>query len=561
MSFSRLVLAATVATFCSTIFSLQASALVDMKNANYADSWIDITLPGAGYALRVQRTYNSRSVYNGMFGFGWCSEFETKMEKTPEGRLKVTECGAGQEIIYSPGSKTDKVALDKTVDSIVAYYKKTNPAATAPAVETFRDQLKDYADLRIKWAKTAGITIPDVKKGQVYSADNLEVEQMTFDGAVYTRSLADGTSQKFDTSGKMTAAYDKSGNFLKLSYTGDSLKDVTDNNGRRLSFSMTPTHRVKEIVAPGNIKVEYKYKGEDLVEIKNMWKNTYTYEYDETHNLTKINFPDKTFKALTYDQKNDWVLSFTDRVIAGAKCVETYKYEVDKNSPRDHFTSGATKKCGTEVKNESHFEFWHKARADGSKYLARVLTRSLSETLDVSYHPQFGRPISVKKNNQTTTFDYYANGLLKEKATTSMRLSYEYANKYNKVSKVHTEFFDQKGKVAKKRETKFEYDDRARLYTAQNSDGQAVVLGYNSKGLIKSIVDQAKKEIVIEYDEKTGKPSSLTRPNVGKVNLVYNAAGEVTLKSDESGSAATQIAASFNNLLEIIAPATSELNL
>ena len=38
--------------------------------------------------------------------------------------------------------------------------------------------------------------------------------------------------------------------------------------------------RVKEITGPGGIKVEYKFKGEDLVEVKNMWKNKYSYEYD-----------------------------------------------------------------------------------------------------------------------------------------------------------------------------------------------------------------------------------------------------------------------------------------
>ena len=29
-------------------------AVVDMKNANYADSWLDMSLGGTGYTLRVQ---------------------------------------------------------------------------------------------------------------------------------------------------------------------------------------------------------------------------------------------------------------------------------------------------------------------------------------------------------------------------------------------------------------------------------------------------------------------------------------------------------------------------
>ena len=45
-------------------------ALVDMKNANFADTWVDLIMPGSGYDLKVQRTYNSRTLFDGIFGFG-----------------------------------------------------------------------------------------------------------------------------------------------------------------------------------------------------------------------------------------------------------------------------------------------------------------------------------------------------------------------------------------------------------------------------------------------------------------------------------------------------------
>ena len=58
----------------AVLFSAQAHALVDMKNANYSNTWIDMDVPGSGYDLKIVRTYNSRSLFNGMFGFGWCSD-------------------------------------------------------------------------------------------------------------------------------------------------------------------------------------------------------------------------------------------------------------------------------------------------------------------------------------------------------------------------------------------------------------------------------------------------------------------------------------------------------
>lgn len=546
-----------LATFA---FSTQSHAIVDMKNSNYGDSWLDISIPGSGYSLRVQRFYNSRSVFIGMFGFGWCSDFETSIEKMPEGRLKLVECGAGQEVMFSP-AKYDTKDYEKAISDIIAFYKKKNPTATADTIKAFNEELRIYSEVRSQWAREAKIAIPEVKKGVVYSADTLQVEQIVFDGSLYTRTLADGTSQKFDSNGRLTTIYDKNGNFLKLSYSGDILKEMIDNNGRKLTF-VFQNKRVKEITGPNGAKAEYKFKGEDLAEVKNMWKNTYSYEYDDTHNLTKINFPDGTFKALTYNQKNDWVTSFTDRAVGGIACKETYTYEVDKENPRDHYWSTALKKCGNEVKNDARFEFWHRTGSDGKKYLSRVLTKSLTDSLDVTYHPEHGRPTVVKKNGITTTFDYHKNGLIREKTTANTKMVYQYENPFNKVSRVDTEYFDAKGKVVRKRETTFNYDNKANLVAAKNSDGQAVTLTYDARGRIATITDQAKKEVQIKYEEKTGKPSTITRPKVGSINVTYKPNGEIDkVKSDDGPTVAVQIASTFNNLLDIIAPATSELNL
>lgn len=554
--------AALGAALAALLSTPQASyAIVDMKNANYSDTWVDITMPGAGYPLRVSRTYNSRSVFNGMFGFGWCSDFETTIQKLPEGRLKLTECGAGQEVIFSPG-KFDQASLEKTVNSIIAHYKKKNPQASATTVETLRGQVMTSDSLRAEWAKDAGIASAEIQKGTVFTADNLNVEQIAFDGTSYTRTLSDGNLQKYDVSGRITAFYDKNGNFLKFSYAGSTLKDVIDNNGRKLAFTFFPNRRVKEIVAPGNIRAEYKYKSEDLIEVKNMWKNSYTYQYTDTHNLVRINFPDKTFKALTYNEKKDWVMSFTDRANNGPACVESYQYEVDKETPRDHFWSIATKKCGTEIVNESRFEFWHKAHPNGKRYLARTLTRAPSDSLDVTYHPELGRPLAVKKNGVTTTFEYYPSGLIKEKTTAATKLVFEYKNQYNKVSKVKADFFDDKGKVVKQRETAFNYDGKSNLVAAQNTDGQSVKMTYDDRGRIATIADQAKKEVLIKYDDKTGKPTQITRPKVGTINVSYKTSGEINkVESTDGPTVAVQIASTFNNLLDVIAPATSELNM
>ena len=544
------------------VFSRSAFAVVDARTSNYAETFLHADFSGTGFPLKVQAHYNSRSIYIGGFGFGWCPDFETKIEKLPEGSLRLVECGAGQETIYTSG-KVDK-SLDAATDQIMAKYKKEYASFSAESYGQTRQRLVDDAEFRGRLAAKYAIPIPDAKKGVVYKAETLSVEQIVFDGANFVRTLSDGTSQKFDAQGHLEYQYDKNSNYLKIVWKDDLIREVQDNSGRKLVYAYYPNKRVKDISGPGGVKLEYKYKGEDLVEWKNMWKNTYKLEYDGGHNLTKVEYPDGTFKKITYNEKLDLVTSFQDRFQKGeTPCVESYQYEVDKQNPRDHFWAIATKKCGTEVKNQARFEFWHKTRADNkTKYLHRVLTKSFNDTLDVIYHPEFGRPVSIKKNGITTTFAYYPNGLVREKSTSASKLSFEYKNQHNKVSRVAAEFLDQKGKVVRKRETTFEYDNKANLIYAKNSDGQTVKLAYDARGRIATITDQAKKEVMIKYDEKIGKPAMITRPKLGSITVTYKASGEINkVESKDGPSVAVQVASTFNNLLDIIAPATSELSL
>src|SRR5690606_6166011 len=102
-----------------------AQALVDMRNANFSDNWIDLQIKNSGYDLRVQRSYNSRTLFNGMFGFGWCSDFETKLQVNPEGTIRITECGGGFEAEYKKQNHDSK-GFDKTVQTIMAEVRKRN---------------------------------------------------------------------------------------------------------------------------------------------------------------------------------------------------------------------------------------------------------------------------------------------------------------------------------------------------------------------------------------------------------------------------------------------------
>lgn len=541
------------------LFSSTAFALVDMKNANYTNAWVDMEAAGSGYQFKVERAYNSRSLFNGMFGFGWCSDFETTMEVSPEGNIKVTECGAGVSTVYSPRevSRTD---IDKTINHIIAKMREDKKVGRTEAVYTaLKSELLENSKKRAELAQQYGISVP-IKEGTKFFANGKEVEHFVFEKTHYTRKFTDGSAERFSKDGRLLAKYDKNGNFLKFEYDKGLLAQVVDNTGRRMSFRYHPNKKIQRIQGPGGLVAEYRFTGlENLTSVKNAWGNTYTYEYDELHNLTKATWPDKTFISIKYDKKNDWVLGFTDR----DKCNETYTYEFSQNDPRNHYWSTVKKVCGSDVIAENRFEFWHKQRPDGQYYLERILTNIGNITTDIVYDATLGKPLSIRKNAERTTYEYFPNGLIKSRITPVMKMTYEYDQATSKVKEVTMIAINEKGvAVGKKRTTQFKYDAKGNLVFASNSDGQQITMTYDNRGRIATITDQAKKIVKLEYEARFGKPSTVTRPGLGSIKVTYKPNGEIlNVESKEGQTIAIQVASTFNNLLDIIAPATAELYL
>jgi YD repeat-containing protein len=179
---------------------------------------------------------------------------------------------------------------------------------------------------------------------------------------------------------------------------------------------------------------------------------------------------------------------------------------------------------------------------------------------EIVYHEIFGKPILIKRGPEKLTFEYFHNGQLRAKSTQFSRMVYEYDPKAKKVNNVKTTFFDEKGKKTSERTSEFKYDSKGNLNFAKNSDGQKINLTYDGKGRIATIEDQAKKLVKISYEEKFGKPAIVTRPQMGTIKISYKSNGDIEkAESPDGPQVAVQVASTFNNLLDVIAPATAEV--
>lgn len=555
-------------------------ALVDMRNANYTHHWTDIKVFTTGFDLSVVRTYNSRSLYDGMFGFGWCTLYETTIEITAEGNVELTECGGGLGIIYRPKGFS-LAEVKTTVSRILAAYKSENKNIQPDELSRLELELTESESARADKARKYKIAQP-IKEGVTYYAEGRRVEYFEKKNNVFYRYLEDGSAQKFDSAGLLTGMQDREGKYLQISRTQGLIQEITDDQGRKLNFKYHPNRKVKSVTGPEGLNAEYKFSKNDLVEVKNGWGNTYKYEYNGAHNMTKVAYPDNTTKEITYNDKKDWVMSFKDR----QGCVENYEYQVSGDSPKDHYWSSVVKKCGAKVTNRSRYEFWHKNREDGrGKYLHRVVFRINDAETEMTFHPQLGDPLMVRKTlyakkpegknsgkgraqaaedkkEEIIHYSYFDNGLLKSRKDSVGHSEYEYNTAFHKVSVVKTKFLDPKGKVLKMRTTDFQYNNLGNLEIAKNSDGQQVWLSYDERGRIARIRDQAKKVVEITYEERFGKPSTVNRPGVGEISIYYNENGDMRdVKSKAGPIVAQEVASTFNNLLEIITPGAGQMML
>lgn len=555
-----------------TFISHSTLAIVDMRNANYSDTWTDLIVPGSGYDLRIKRSYSSRTLFNGVTGFGWCLDIESTLNITADGNLKLTECGGGLEITFRPKSFNYKDTKN-VIEQIIAGVKKKNKSLKESYYKKLRADLSYDNNLREEFARQLGIK-GSISHKKLFYADGREDENIRIKGNFYIRSLPSGTHERYDMQGILKYIYDKNGNYLKVDYKNKKPISIVDNGGRKLTFIYSKgSEKITAIRGPSKLSVSYKYKGENLISVTNAWKNTYLYTYDELHNLTRIDFPDKTKKLLSYNKDKDWVTRFVDR----RGCVETYKYETDKKDPLNHYTSHVEKKCKGKITNASSYEFLYKKKKDGSRYLARTKSDNNGDVTDISYHERFGKPLSVFKDGVKVVFQYYDSGLLKKRSDVTRTTKFFHKNSCKKISRTITDYYQVvrspsgkkkppqslKRRLVRTIKTNFKYNkSKCNLVFANNSIGQTVQLTYDQRGRIKTIEDQSKKLVKISYEERFGKPKLVTRPGLGSIRVSYKADGSINKVNSKDGpTVAVQVASIFNNLLEIISPTAGELSI
>ncbi len=527
---------------------------VSLRNGNFYIGYKDLVYSG-GFEPKIERVYNSKTGYRGAFGAGWGTEYEVHLSVSADGSVVVYEYGGGAENRFTPVDFKRK-DLEEAVARIVERAKKIGGLTNAEKVAAYREKLLADSFFRNdEWQKfiAQGELKPRLlRSGTQLISNRFSYQYITKLNAGYRRTFDNGRIEEFNEEGKLAKVLDKNGNFIELAYAKDGkLTKIEDNFHRRILMHYNNQGLISAVEGMNAKEAQYKYSGAgDLTESKDVEGNVYKFAYDKEHNLTEIAYSDGTRLRVAYfgRDKLQSVKSVTDR--DGS----TTEYDYLSSGPGQARYKVGIRVLSKENKllSQSSYEYFNKVKASGEEWTQRMVASQDGRVTDTTYNECCGLPTKIIRDRETTLFDYDAKGRVRKKETPSEVTKLAYHPNFGKVVAV-----EKMSKRTKKVQwSKFEYDAKANLTGAKNSDKKAVVLVYDRNGRINSMLDQStRRRIDFKYDENS-KPIEIIDPKLGSIKVKYNASGEImNVESDAGRKIAMEVTSSFQNLLDIIRPA------
>ena len=239
----------------SNIYNPCAGDPVNCSTGDYWTQHTDVTIPGRGPAPSWTRTYNSLApAGDSPFGYGWSSTFTMSLHQDQQtGTVTVTQEN-GSSVDFTPNG---------------------NGTYSAPS-----------------WAQAS------LTKAQ--------------DGT-WTFRRRERTTFTFDTSGRLTAVSDLSGESVSLSYdSAGHLSRVAGPSGQTITVSTDSNGHITAITDPAGRITGYSYgSAGDLVSVTDPAGGRTTYGYDSAHRLTSRTSPAGGATKNVYDSQGR-VTSQTD---------------------------------------------------------------------------------------------------------------------------------------------------------------------------------------------------------------------------------------------------------
>lgn len=358
-----------------------AQALVDMNSASYSNVFIDIRLTGTGFQFELQRAYRSRTLYNGLFGFGWCSNLETRLLPISDDEIVMLDCGDGMLTTFvreaSPASAGRGAGLREK--RLSAAMERLGFDETAR--KGLLDDVAANMDLTSLEKLELGAGARKLPLGKFLSSTGERLES-TLSGVSSNVDRDTARHHGFDAWGRLRTYMTPGGELVQVEHLGmEKLRVRVRHN--KIDLILDPAGRqVLEIWVNGEKRATYEYTDVQhdgarlLLANTNQWGSRYSYQYTEYRNLTRIEWPDASSIRVDYDDEKDWVMAFTDR----DGCREDYTYSFSTAPPEGFSQESAAitealasfRLAGVKWTDDPKYAYWAGVEKDcGSATVAR----------------------------------------------------------------------------------------------------------------------------------------------------------------------------------------------
>lgn len=498
----------------------RAEAGVNLKNGNFYLTYLDIAAQGSS-RLEMSRTYNSKSNFRGILGWGWSTETQTSLKVLPDGAIIVTENGGGRENLFGAGTP-DPRKLDEILVLLKPF--KRWGELNIPEQE-YLAKVRNDAEFRVgqvtllydrKLLKPTRLPV-----GTILKSLSLGKQYIVKTPAGFSRYYENGRKEHFDQNGQLTRVEEADGSWKSVSYDSQgAAKRISDNTGRSLDFSYNGQGLLERVKDSRGSEISYDYNDlGQLIASNDPAANRYQYEYDNRNNLTSIRYADGLTMEMRYDPmaRGEGVKSVRER----SGRTFSYEYASDEarhDKPEVHeFTAVTETLAGKTVKKTTYDRFFSIAPS-GEQLTRREVVTTDGNAVSYDYDNQ-GYCLKITTQDGETSYSYDDQHSITRRQTPQVIDSFEYQPTNHKL----TSFTETDTAGAVKRKIRYSFSNKWHLLSAADTDGNSLkieydgpdismirynsdAVGFTQKGHVLLIdITYDGKKLSAEYDTETRK--------------------------------------------------------
>ncbi|MGC4120183.1 MAG: DUF6531 domain-containing protein [Myxococcales bacterium] len=555
----RLHLGALITLVC-TLAASPAHAGVSYRNGNFFIGYSDLSFAG-GMELKIDRVFNSKSSYKGMFGFGWGSDYEVFLRSYLDGSVVVSENGGGAKNAFFPVDPAD-IHVEREVEAVIAARAKKETLA-GPALasygQTLRNDERFRHDEADRWLR--GTALPEIPEGTRLISSKFSFQYLVRTPEGFRRVFDNGQVQTFDRAGLLVRIADAHGSFVELSRDDSGrIVRLSDDFGRWISLEYQEVGFVARATTSSGQTAEYRYRGLDPVWMRDSDGDGFSYRYsaDGRMNLVGIGYLDGSSLQVGYYPvtMGESVAFIEDR----DGSLLRYRYGGD--GPGGLVADTTVERFDPEWKviSTSRYEYEERVGAGGRRYTYRLTSDENGDVTSTIYSAPCGVPLEIKHGGEYTRFLYDPLCHVTRKETPVGLTELEYSA-VGKVSRVKKSARDGAGWKLET-DASYSYDEAGNLMHAEGwavgEDRRSLDLEYDAKGRIKEV--RGEKTLRFTYNQDS-RPTKIEVLGLGSIDVTYTEKGDIkNVESAGGKQAALQVTSIFQQLLDLIRPAGVSLS-